>query len=72
MEHETFWDLATDIPHWEFEIFTTILFDILIGLLILPTLQRWFRHHKADDSKLLELENRVKLLENVEKGLQKQ
>lgn len=63
MEHETFWDLLTDLPHWQFEVVTTILFDVLIGLMIWPTIKRWFSHHEKDDTKLEELEQRLKLLE---------
>ena len=66
MEHETFWTLLRDLPHWEFELFLIFIFDVLIGLLIWPTLKQWFKHHKEDDDKLSKLESRV---EALEKGL---
>ena len=67
MERETFWTLLRDLPHWEFELFLIFIFDVLIGLLIWPTLKQWFQHHKEDDDKLSRLESRVEALEKVSK-----
>lgn len=55
MEHETFWTLLSDLPHWEFELFLIFLFDVLIGALLWPCLKRFGRHHKSDDQKLAEV-----------------
>lgn len=63
MEHETFWTLLRDAPHWEFELFLIFIFDVLIGVLIWPRLKKFLRHHEEDDSKLEELERRISELE---------
>jgi len=65
MEDETFWTLLGDIAHWEFELFLIFLFDVVIGLLIWPQIKKWLRHHEEDDSKLEELERRVRELEET-------
>ena len=62
-ETETFWTLLHDVPHWEFELFLIFLFDGIIGLLIWPQIMMWFRHHKEGDSKMGDLEQRVRELE---------
>ncbi|MBU2101256.1 hypothetical protein KKH05_00835 [Patescibacteria group bacterium] len=59
MEHETFWTLATDLAHWEFELFLIILFDVVIGILLWPRLKKIFKHHESDDDKILILERRI-------------
>lgn len=63
MEHETFWTLATDLAHWEFELFLIFLFDGLIGLIVWPRIQQFFKHHKSDDDRLDEMEKRLQKLE---------
>jgi hypothetical protein len=63
MEQETFWTLVKDLPHWEFELFLIFIFDILIGLIIWPLLQRFTKHHQDDDDKLEALEKRIEELE---------
>lgn len=60
MEQETFWTLLTNLPHWEFEIFLIVIFDILIGLVIWPRIMKFFKHHDEDDRKIEELENQLK------------
>lgn len=64
MEQETFWTLLKDPAHWEFELFLIFIFDVLIGILIWPQIRRFFRHHKDDDDKLKELENRIRKIED--------
>jgi len=64
MEHETFFTLVRDQAHWEFELFLILIFDVVIGALIWPYITKWFKHHKSDDDKLEELEERLKKLEN--------
>ena len=63
MQEETFWTLLRDPAHWQFEMFLIFLFDVLIGVLIWPQIKRWLNHHKKDDDKLTELEERVRMLE---------
>lgn len=63
MERETFWTLLMDLPHWEFELFLIAIFDGLIGLLIWPRIQQFFRHHKSDDDRLADIEKRLRQLE---------
>ena len=64
METETFWSLAKDLAHWEFEIFLILIFDVLIGALLWPRIKRFTKHHKKDDDRLDELEHRISNLEN--------
>lgn len=56
---ETFWDLLKDPAHWEFELFLIILFDVIIGLLIWPFIQKALTHHKSDHERLEDLEREV-------------
>ena len=62
MEHETFFTLLTDLAHWEFEIFLILIFDVLIGLLIWPWMEKFIIHHKSDDDRIAELERRINKL----------
>lgn len=62
MEQETFWTLLTNLPHWEFEIFLIIIFDVLIGIIIWPRIVKFFKHHDEDDKKIEELEAKLKKL----------
>ena len=59
MEEETFLTLLTDEAHWQFEIFLIFLFDVLIGLLIWPSIKKFIIHHKSDDERIDELERRL-------------
>jgi len=45
---ETFWDLFKSLPHWEFELFLMILFDVVIGYFIWGVIKRHI--HKDDKS----------------------
>ena len=63
MEQETFWTLLTDAAHWEFEIFLIALFDGLIGVIIWPRIQRFFKHHESYDDRLADMERRLRQLE---------
>ena len=62
-QSETFWDLLTNLAHWEFELFLIFIFDVLIALILLPIFKKWVLHHKTDDQKMEDLEQRIKLLE---------
>ncbi len=66
MEHETFWTLLRDLPHWEFELFLIFIFDVLLGVLIWPQIKKFTKHHKSDDERIRDLEKEVeKLKEKV-------
>lgn len=65
MEQETFWTLLSNKAHWEFELLLIFIFDVLIGVVIWPRLQKFTKHHKEDDDKLDVLEKRI---EELEKG----
>ena len=64
METETFFTLLQDPAHWQFEIFLIFIFDVLIGLLIWPTIKKFLIHHKSDDERLDELEKEIKELKS--------
>jgi len=59
MEHETFWTLLQSAAHWQFELFLMFLFDVVIGLVLYPFFKRAVLHHKTDDVKIDELEEKV-------------
>lgn len=63
-EAETVLDLLTDLPHWEFEIVTTLLFDAVTLLIILPLYRKWRKHHKHDDIELNNLKKRIEVIES--------
>ena len=48
---ETFWDLFYSLPHWQFEIFLMVLFDVIIGGFIWGAIKR---HIHRDDKSLEE------------------
>ena len=48
-EHETFWTLLGDVAHWEFEIFVTIVFDVVVCGLLWPFVRRHWKHHVERD-----------------------
>ncbi|KKR31910.1 MAG: hypothetical protein UT65_C0014G0009 [Parcubacteria group bacterium GW2011_GWF2_39_8b] len=64
MEQETFWTLFYSLPHWEFEIFLMIIFDVLIGVLIWPKIKKFTKHHKSDDERMADLEREVDKLKS--------
>ena len=57
---ETFFDLLRDPAHWEFEIFLIIVFDVIIGVVIWPFIQKGLSHHKSDHERLEDLEKELK------------
>lgn len=59
---ETFFDLLKDPAHWEFEIFLIIIFDVIIGLIVWPFIQKALIHHKSDHERLEDLENELRSL----------
>ena len=62
---ETFWTLLQDPAHWCFEIFLMFLFDIILGLLIIPWFRRSMLHHKSDDARTEELEKQVSEMRKI-------
>jgi hypothetical protein len=63
MEHETFWTLLFNLPHWEFELFLMFLFDGVIGLILWPLIRQFFVHHRQDDDKIARLERQMKMMQ---------
>lgn len=59
---ETFWDLLKDPAHWEFELFLIFLFDVVVGFIIWPFVQKAMIHHKSDHERLEDLEREVRRL----------
>lgn len=50
-EHaETFFTLAKDLAHWEFELFLMLVFDGLVGALAWPFIKKHFQHHLKHDA----------------------
>ena len=64
MPTETFWDLVVDVPHWQFEVLTSVVFALIEGIIIYPLWKKWRKHHIRDDEKLNELEKRILELEH--------
>lgn len=51
VEHaETFWTLAGDLAHWEFELFLMVLVDGIALGVAWPFARKHWRHHVAHDS----------------------
>jgi len=65
MEHETFWSLLHDWPHWEFETFLTFVYDVLVGMILWPLVRKFLMHHRSDDQQLLDLQRKVAKLEEM-------
>ena len=61
---ETFWELLTDPAHWYFEFLLIIIFDVIVGLLIWPFVNKALLHHKSDHERLEDLEREVIHLKN--------
>jgi hydrogenase-4 membrane subunit HyfE len=59
---ETFFDLLKDPAHWEFEIFLMVVFDVVIGLVIWPSVRKILTHHKSDHERLEDLEKEFRSL----------
>lgn len=51
MEQETFWTLLHDSAHWEFELFVTLVFDLIVGGMCWPYVKRHWKHHVDRDIK---------------------
>lgn len=49
MEHETFLSLLGDAAHWEFEIFVTIVFDMIVVGMMWPFIKKHWQHHIESD-----------------------
>ena len=62
---ETFLDLLKDPAHWYFELLLIVIFDVIIGLLIWPSIQKALIHHKSDHERLEDLEREVKILKDT-------
>ena len=63
MENETFLSLLTNKAHWEFELFLMFIFDVLIGFILFPFLKKWILHHKTDDEKIADLQQKISKIE---------
>lgn len=48
---ETFWTLLRDKAHWQFEIFLMVVFDLVIGGLLWPSVRKHWKHHIERDVK---------------------
>lgn len=59
MEHETFWGLFCSGPHWLFELMLMAIFDVGLGVLLIPAFRKYFLHHQSDDKKTAKLEGQV-------------
>ncbi len=59
---ETFWDLLKDPAHWEFELLLIVIFDVIIGLVIWPFVQKALMHHKSDHERLEDLEREMAII----------
>lgn len=59
MEHETFWGLVCSAPHWGFELMLMVIFDLGLGVLLIPAFRKYILHHQSDDKKTEVLEGRV-------------
>jgi membrane protein implicated in regulation of membrane protease activity len=42
---EDFWFLLHNLAHWEFELFLMFIFDVVLGLLLIPFVKRWLKKH---------------------------
>jgi len=61
---ESFFDLVRDPAHWEFEMLLIVIFDVIIGLIIWPFIQKALVHHKSDHERLEDLEQEVRNLKD--------
>jgi hypothetical protein len=51
MNHETFWTLAHDAAHWEFEIFLTVLTELVMAGIGWLFVRKHWKHHIARDKR---------------------
>lgn len=62
--HETFFDLLKDPAHWEFELFLIFIFDVVVGLIVWPFIQKGLTHHKSDHDRLEDIEKELQEIKN--------
>jgi hypothetical protein len=52
---ETFWMLLHDSAHWEFELLVgfveMLVFDVIVGILLWPTIKKHWKHHIERDKR---------------------
>jgi membrane protein implicated in regulation of membrane protease activity len=65
METETFFSLLKNPAHWEFELFLMFVFDVVLGMLLLPWFRKATNHHENDDKKIENLEKQVKVIQDL-------
>lgn len=44
-ETEDFWFLLHNVAHWEFELFLMFVFDVVLGLALIPLGKKWLKKH---------------------------
>jgi uncharacterized membrane protein YbhN (UPF0104 family) len=59
---ETFWTLLRDLPHWEFELFVSLVFLVMESLIFWPLVRKFLHHHKSDDDSIASLREEVRAL----------
>ena len=69
MQEETLWILLHSKAHWEMEILLQLIFDGLLGMILIPMsrylYRRWSRHHQKDDANVAELQKEVQAIKKL-------